>query len=317
MPGRGSAALKLQALDVRSYREENDLHSLPNEIRDAVQAALRLQSFYQRWRHEHFVVRDPWEILRQMQGHRVFVVELETPQGRDQSAIVAASILWDYDLPVLVGTAPQAMRFLEVGTQRCILNGFNIQQILNSVSLMTSLIHDPHGMYLGAVYAANDRTIDNIIRNMDYVPWDAVPAALTCMLDHRAGTARTGKRIRFFRANIGSVFAAATCIADLAANPIRPRKHKPSAEQVQAALPDFDELEFYCDAALIEPLVHYSERIIEQRPADLIALRTALENPTVSEDFLMWNDQPIGAQIENNPGILLALWRRILRLPGG
>jgi len=316
MPGRGSAALRLQVLDVRSYREENDLHSLPNEIREAVQAALRLQSFYQRWRHEHFVVRDPWEILRQMQGHRVFIIEVETPQGRHQSEIVAASILWDYDLPVLSGTAPHAVRFLEVGTQRVILNGFNIQQILNSVSLLNSLIHDPHGIYFGAVYAANDPTIDNIIRNMDYVPWDAVPTTLTCMLDHRAGTARTGKRIRFFRANIGSVSSAARCIADLAANPIRSRKHKPAAEQAQAALPDFDELEFYCDAGLIEPLVHYSQRIIAQQPADRAALRTALENPTISDDFLIWNDRPAGAQIENSPSPLLALWRRIGRLAG-
>jgi hypothetical protein len=312
MTQRASAFLKLQVFDVRSYRVEDDMHSLPNEVRDAVQAALRLQSFYQRWIHEHFVVRDPWEILRQMQGHRVLVVELQVPGSPPKEQIVAASILWDYELPVLVGTAPQPMRFLEVGTQRCILNGFNIQQVLNSISLMNSLIHDPQGIYFGAVYASNDRTIDNIIRHMDYVPWENPHSTLTCMLNHRAGTARTGKRIRFFRANLESVFSAARCIEELARTSVRTRKQKSSVERSESsAAPELEELSLRCEGTLLAPLLHYSRRVLELKPTDLATLKDALENNSIGDDFLLWKHAGEKAEDAVLSCTFSSLWKRI------
>jgi hypothetical protein len=311
MTVRGAAFLKLQVFDARSYRVKEDMQTLPDEIRDAVHAALRLQSFYQRWSHEHFVVRGPWDILRQMQGDRVIVIELQAPASASNSTIIAASIVWEYDLPIVVGAEPQAIRFLEVGTQRCVLNGFNLQQVLNSVSLMSSLIHDPQGIYFGAVYATNDRTIDNVIRHMDYVPWDTPPAALTCMLNHRTGTERTVKRIRFFRANLGSVFSAARCIDDLFRNRVRTRKQKSSRQDQAGVGQAIDELDLSCDTTLFTPLVRYSQRILALQPKDRATLKIALENPSIGDDFLMWNDAGMIPEVASQTCSFSSWWKAL------
>jgi hypothetical protein len=292
MPRRGSALLQVNVLDTRSYRNAQDFHTLPAEIVTAVTRTLRLQSFYQRWRHDMFLVRDPWEILRQMQGHRVFVIELQCGPQSPESQIVAASVLWDYDLPIASGEALKAMRFLEVGTQRCILNGFNIQQILNSVIVLTSLIHDPHGIYFGAVYSANIPSIDNLLKHMDYVPWDSPPDALACMLGHRLSGGVKGKRLRCFRANVKSVHSAARCIVDLAASRVRARKQRSGAATPDDAFPEFDEIEFVWEETLYAPLLHYAERILAMQPNDREGLKAALENPSISDDFLLWYDSP-------------------------
>src|SRR6266511_5753449 len=129
-PHDAQVFIRSQVFDTESYRSEEDLENLPSQVTDALKSALQLQAFYQKQRTNTFLVKELWDILRQMHGQKVFVVDLDQ-NGKSQ--IVGASILWEYDFPVLTNGLPRIVRFLEVGTQRVILNGFNIQQLLNSI----------------------------------------------------------------------------------------------------------------------------------------------------------------------------------------
>jgi hypothetical protein len=192
------------------------------------------------------------------------------------------------------------LQLFEVGTQGCTLNGFNLQKVLNSFTLLDALINDPSGLYFGAVYTDNEITVENLIKNMKYIPWPLteVPATLACKLNHRSAIVESGKQLRYFRANVESARSAAKCVVDLMETPRRSirSRHAAASSPSDADLADITELLFKFDAGF-KPILDHAQRILDRPPKTLDDLKVTLGNQLIDEQFLLWRTPGFSASV--------------------
>ena len=319
MPEWGHLILRRLAFDTRAYRAREEAARLADDARSAMAEALRLHEFYKSGPKDRLMVPDPSDILRQMQGQKVLIYELETEpwRGSLEREIVAASILLDYELPVPDDTSFRMARFLRVGMQYCVLNGYSIQQLMNSVTLFDTLIHDPTGLYFGGIVEGNDVSLRNVLA-MGYEAWpqSQVPRTLDCEVRHRAGTSRTGKNVQYFRAGINALTLAAENILDWRETSIRTRRTRGSAAPRPEPHDDILHLAFSPEPRFIEPILHYAQRAKEQRPRTLDELKAVFENDSISDNFIMWGSTAPDTGIARILPFPQALWRKLFGQTG-
>jgi len=274
--------LTRQVFETEGRVSKSDADMLPTDVRDAVLNAMRVATFYENYPTEMIMPRDVTQILRQMDSQVVFTFELELTGGKE---IVAACIVWDKEWPVIDG--PDAIRiskFLETGTQQCILNGFNLQWTLNSLTLLRSLLHDATGCYFAATYGDNDPSIGNFLGPMKFLEWDAVPGTLRqWRMHHLEEHNETHRGVRWFRPNIATVVAAAERVVEMSTTRVQKRKESKETRKY----PDVLEVEFCYDESMLDPILESARKISRTRPATVQELLKIIELPSIDPDFLI------------------------------
>jgi hypothetical protein len=196
------------------------------------------------------------------------------------------------------------------------LNGFNIQQLMNSITLLDTVIHDPVGLYFGGIVTGNADSLNNVLP-MKYIPWPQanVPQTLDCEVRHHARTETTGKNVHYFRAGFEALDLATECVLNWADNPVRVRRAKPPkpSQSTGASRPDpfsdVAQIELVMEPGLFAPVAHYARRIANAQPKTLSDLKVALENDLISDEFFVLNDNSKVAVTVQKLGCVQALRR--------
>lgn len=266
------------------------------ELREAVVTASRVSAFYNDYiadakaagRAVNIMPRDAVQILGQMKNQKLYVCEkLENPDP----TIVAASILWDDELPVPTPgrghNGYSAKRFLEIGTQVSRLPGFGFQWVLTSFTLVEQLLVDPTGIMFAATYG-DSKAAENFKGTMKFCAWRDVPPTLESLrLHHLEVEGQLHRGVKWFRPTAATLIAAAQLIIDLYENPVRKVK-----DTQRASGYPIKQIQFHVEAqfkvAGFDDILRYCRRLSERKPTTLAQLQEAIENPQIDEEFICW-----------------------------
>jgi hypothetical protein len=269
--------------DVEPRKSAQAVDYLPNTVRDAVLAAMRIQLFYENNKTDMIMARDVAQILRQMQTQKVCTCEMH---HAGESQIVASSILWEYELPIVKPDGRlEVVNFFEAGTQRSVLNGYNFQWTLNSYTLLYAILSDPTGVYFAATYGDNQESIGNFLNRMKFKEWTDIPSSLLCVrIHHLEMDKQTHRGVRWFRPDVETVVCAAERVIEMTDSPVQTQKKRHLESPTELVIP---EIEFHCEKQFENAVIFYARQILEQRPQTLAELRRTLQNDDISDSFLL------------------------------
>jgi hypothetical protein len=288
---------KLLPLEPRRSQQVSDVNMV--DLRNAVVTAARVSRFYYDHIHEvrgaganvNIMPRDATQILAQMKNQQLYICEqIDIPEPK----IVAASILWELEAPVVSEDGfcgYEWKEYLEIGTQVSALNGYQLQWVLAAVTLLERLSYDPTGTVFAATYGDNAQAASNFLNRMRFVRWDMLPPTLESQrLGHIAldGADQLARGVNWFRPTINTINAAAELVLDLHENPNRSARQGfgGAVQPVPEITFEFHQPAF--QLAGFDVLLHIARRIVAAKPQTLDALKEAVENLTVSDDFISW-----------------------------
>jgi hypothetical protein len=203
-------------------------------------------------------------------------------------------VLWKHQVPI-PSDGPDAIRgyemetFLEFGTQVCILNGFSLQWILTAIIALERLAYDPTGILVAATYGDNLRAANNFLNAMHFVEWTDVPATWDSLrLHHMREAGDEARGLRWFRPTGQTIAAAADLLLELCERPNRKASARLQNPEIAEIIFNFDAISFQRIA--FDDLKEMARKLSSVRPVSLAALRSVLDNETVSENFIHWPD---------------------------
>jgi hypothetical protein len=245
------------------------------DILDSVLQAMRIAAFYDVHKSHMVMPKDATQILRQMQSQIVFTCEIDRPEAEGRVQIVGAGVLWDREWPTINSSGDiEVCRFLEAGSQRVCLNGYNLQWSLNALTLITTLVSDPAGIYFAATYGDNAPSIGNFLNNMKFKEWNDVPRTLSTWRMHDLKVHHQEARgVRWFRPSAATVIAAAERIVAAADTPLM-RSDKGTLLSAANGKPEqqVPAIELEYDPSVSKHILQSCRDIIKSKPRDAAEL---------------------------------------------
>lgn len=261
----------------RKYVFDNDIDYLeqPTQFTEqrftsAMATALAVARFYKKNRDEDVMEKDTLTVLAQMAKRNVYTAELEevSPStGIHKNEIIATSMVSDFYFPININGNLKTQVFLEAGGMRCLLNGFNIQKIMNAIRLIDNLSNEPNCFYFCATYGDAKDSPRNL-NKMGFSESENIYEELKEYRKYQIGS-EINRGIRFFRPNLLLIKSFCKIITQLKNAPIVARNMRKDKNYY---LPDIKTAEVIFDRGINPSIFTISEEIISKSPTSFNSL---------------------------------------------